>query len=145
MVMKHEQVSGPLRMTELSRRYQGIAARLSLFFGGKHVKYKRTPPPKKMTPDEQKEMVQWCKSEYPQLRPKLRELWGDMRDYYLMQGEAGNQINWPACFRRWVRRAAKPYVPAQRGSYEMPAEHKAPGKKELAIVRSILGGGKKKA
>lgn len=98
------------------------------------VKHTRTPPPVKLEKDDQLEIIAWCKRRYPKLRPQLRDLWDDCRDYYLMQGDKGDQINWPACFRRWVRRTAK--GPPAKEPY--PQEHRPPGRVQLRLVREIL-------
>ncbi len=103
------------------------------------MKHERTPPPLKLEKEDQLEIIAWCKKRYPKLRPQLRDLWDDCRDYYLMQGENGNQINWPACFRRWVRRQDK----GPRAREALPQEPRPSGKVQLRLVRNILKTDKK--
>lgn len=104
--------------------------------GGQLVKYKRTPPPDKLTPEEQAAIVAWCRESYPKLRPKLRELWEDCKDFYLMRGEEGDQINWPATFRRWIRRADM--GPPKRWAEPYPQEPRTHKKADLRLVRDIF-------
>jgi hypothetical protein len=102
------------------------------------VKYERTPPPEKLETDEQYKLIEWCLKTYPKQRPKLRELWDDCRDHYLMQGQAGWQIDWSACFRRWIRRAH--HGPRERKPEPYPQEHRTHKKAELKLVRNIIEG-----
>ena len=98
------------------------------------VKHTRTPPPVKLEKDDQLAIIAWCLNRHPKLRPQLLDLWDDCRDYYLMQGDRGEQLNWPACFRRWVRRTAK--GPPKREA--LPQEYRPPGKAQLRLVRNII-------
>ncbi len=107
------------------------------------MKYERTPPPIKLTYDEKQEILDWTKASYPKQVKNLAELWEDMRDYYLMQGQRGLQLNWPACFRRWIRRAHK--GPTRREPEPYPQEPRSHKKAELQLVRNIIEETKDKA
>lgn len=104
---------------------------------------RKTPPPEFLTIEERGNVGKWCWAKHRKLHSQLEELWDDCRDYYLMQGERGEQLNWEACFRRWVRRQSKGYQEPRRGSHERPQEHRKFEKTDLAVVKSILSARKK--
>ena len=92
---------------------------------------------------DQEQISDWTQYKYPHLTTQLEELWEDCRDYYIMQGPTGRQYNWNATFRRWIRRAAQPYIPPRRGTHERPQQHRHHSKAELASVGSLLNDVKK--
>lgn len=101
----------------------------------------RIPPPDSLSPDERKKVRDWFEATYPKSKINMQHVWDDCRDYYLMQGDAGNQFNWEACFRRWLRRGQTPktkYQEAARGSSERPQEYREHKKSDLDAVASIF-------
>lgn len=109
---------------------------------------KRVAPPLVLTEDERAFISGWVRARYPKLHRRLPELWGDCRDFYIMKGEEGYQLEdggWAACFRRWIRREAQPnrhqqYVEATRGSSERPQELRRGSNENFTRLKSILGG-----
>lgn len=103
-----------------------------------------TDPPWLLPMYDQEQIAAWTQYHYPHLVTQLEELWEDCRDYYILQGPNGRQYNWNACFRRWIRRASKPYRPPERGSYERPQQQREHTQAQLSKVGKVLRDAKKK-
>jgi len=105
----------------------------------------RQPPPDELPDDTRKAIRTWFEKTYPRAKINMQEHWEDCRDYYLMQGESGNQLNWGACFRRWLRRGQTPkhpYQEARRGSAERPQQSRESfAATDLANLKGVLKGG----
>ncbi len=107
---------------------------------------RRVPPPERLSEEERKQIGAWCHHRYRHLYKRLPELWDDCRDYYIMRGEAGYQIQnggWAACFRRWVRNEAEPRrMDRHRESMPYEPRPKVEGSNPKSVFE-ILKGGKK--
>lgn len=102
---------------------------------------KRIPPPETLEEHVRKDIRTWFVRTYPHAKINMQNHWEDCRDYYLMQGDAGNQLDWGACFRRWLRRGQTPRQPYQeprRGSSERPQESRDLKGSEMIPVTDIF-------